>query len=142
MLQSVAQLLIPSGILALQEIAVSPALAVAAGLPLWSQVLTLIQALIHRSGMNPDAGLALHRTFQEAGFPGPHMHLDVPFTPDSSIAQLEIDLLRSLAGHNGASFPDLGDLDTLVNRIHTEALAARSAIGFMAIVSAWSKGIR
>ena len=47
MLRSVTQLLDPrSGVLALQEIAVSPALAVAAGLPLWSQVRTLIQDII------------------------------------------------------------------------------------------------
>jgi SAM-dependent methyltransferase len=142
MLRSVTQLLIPGGVLALQEIAVSPALAVAAGLPLWSRVLTLIQDIIRQSGMNPEAGLALHRIFQEAGLPGPHMHLDVPFTQDSSVAQLEVDLLRSLANHHGALFSDLGDLDTLVNRIHTEALALRSAIGFMAIVSAWSRKIR
>ena len=141
MLRSVAQLLIPGGVMAFQEIATSPALAVAAGQPLWSRVVTRIQDMIHNSGMKPDAGLALHRVFQEAGLPEPHIHLDVPFTQDASIAQLEVDLLRSLAGHHGASVADLGDLDTLVERIHTEAVTARSAIGFMAIVSAWSRKI-
>jgi SAM-dependent methyltransferase len=142
MLRSVTQLLIRGGVVAFQEIAVSPALPVAASLPLWSRVLALIQDIIRRSGMTPDAGLALHRIFQEAGLPGPHMHLDVPFAQDSSVAELEVDLLRSLADHHGASLADLGDLETLVNRIHTEALSARSAIGFMAIVSAWSRKIR
>lgn len=141
MLRSVTQLLMAGGVLALQEIAASPALAVASGLPLWSRVVTRIQEMIRKSGMKPDAGLALHRIFQEAGFPGPHIHLDVPFTQDASIAQLEVDLLRSLAGHHGASLADLGDFETLVNRIHTEAVSARSAIGFMAIVSAWSRKI-
>jgi ubiquinone/menaquinone biosynthesis C-methylase UbiE len=141
MLRSVRQLLIPGGVLAFQEIAASPALAVAADLPLCSRVVTRIQEMIHKSGMNPDAGLALHRVFQEAGFAVPHIHLDVPFTQDVSIAQLEVDLLRSLAGHHEVSLADLGDLETLAKRIHTEAVAARSAIGFMAIVSAWSRKV-
>jgi len=141
MLRSVTQLLIPGGVLAFQELAASPALAVAAGLPLWSRVVTPIQDMIHMSGTNPDAGLALSQIFQDAGFPGPHTHLDVPFTQDASIAQLEVDLLRSLAGHHGASLADLGDLETLVKRIHTEAVSARSAIGFTAVVSAWSRKI-
>lgn len=139
MLRSLTRLLIPGGILAFQEIAVSPALAVAAGLPLWTRVLTRIQDMLCRSGISADAGLGLHRTFQEAGLPAPDMHLDVPFARDSSVAQLEVDLLRSLAGHYGASLADLDDLGTLVNRIHIEARAARSAIGFAAIVSAWSR---
>jgi hypothetical protein len=141
MLKSATQLLNPGGVLAFQEIAVSPALAVAAGLPLWSRVLTRIQEMIQKSGMNSDAGLALHRMFEQAGFPGAHVHLDVPFTQDASIAQLEVDLLRSLAHHHGASLADAGDLETLVQRIHNEAVSARSAIGFMAIVSAWSRKI-
>jgi SAM-dependent methyltransferase len=141
MLRSVAQLLIPGGVVAFQEIAISPALAVAAGLPLWSRVLTVIQEILRRSGMDPEGGLALHRIFQEAGFAAPYMHLDVPFTQDSGVPQLEVDLLRSLAGHHGTPLAALGDLDTLVNRIHTEAVAARYAIGFVAIVSAWSRKI-
>ena len=141
MLRSVRQLLIPAGVVAFQEIAASPAVAVAAGLPLWSRVVTRIQDMIHKSGMKPDAGLALHRIFQEAGFPGPHIHLDVPFTQDASIAQLEVDLLRSLAGYHGASLADLGDPETLVKRIHNEAASTRTATGFMAIVSAWSRKI-
>jgi SAM-dependent methyltransferase len=141
MLRSVIPMLIRGGVIAFQEIAVSPALAVAASLPLWSRVLTHIQDIIGRSGMNPDAGLALPRIFQEAGLPGPHMHLDLPFTPDASIAQLEVDLLRSLAQHHEVSLDDLGDLETLVERIHNEAVSARAVIGFMAIVSAWTRKI-
>ena len=96
MLRSVTQLLVPGGVVAFQEIAVSPALAVAAGVPLWSRVLTLIHEVFRRSGMTPDVGLALHRMFQEAGLPEPHMHLEMPFMQDSSVTQLEVDLLRTL----------------------------------------------
>ena len=141
MLKSAKKLLTPGGICAFQEIAVSPALAVAAGLPLWAQVVTRIHEMIHKSGMKPDAGLALHRIFQEVGFCRPHIHLDVPFTQDASIAQLQVDLLRTLAGYHAASLSDLGDLETLVERIHSEAESARAASGFMAIVSAWSRKI-
>jgi SAM-dependent methyltransferase len=140
MLRSVTQLLKPGGVVAFQEIAVGPALAVAANLPLWSLVLTRIQN-IRRSGNMHDAGLALPRIFQETGLPVPHMHLDLPFAQDAGTAQLEVDLLRSLADHHGASLADLGDLETLAERIHTEAVSARSAIGFVAVVSAWSRKI-
>jgi protein-L-isoaspartate O-methyltransferase len=139
------QLLIAGGVVAFQEIAAGPALAIAASLPLWSRVLTIIHDIIGRQGMSPDGGLALHRIFQEAGLPEPHIHLDVPFTQDSTIPQLQVDLLRTLrpvAAHQGVSFADLGDLETLVSRIQGEAAAARSAIGFMAIVSAWARKTR
>jgi SAM-dependent methyltransferase len=142
MLRSVTRFLIPGGVIAFQEIAVSPALAVAVGVPLWSRVLTAIRDVISRSGMSPDAGLALYRMFQEAGLPMPHMHLEVPFTQDSTIAQLEVDLLRTLrpvAEKHGVSFTDLRDFETLACRIHDEAIAACSPIGFMAVVSAWSR---
>jgi len=142
LIRYVTQLLIPGGVVAFQEVVAGPALAVAASVPLWSRVLTLIYDVIGRPGMSPDGGLALHRMFQEAGLPEPHMHLDVPFTQDSSIAQLEVDLLRTLrpvADQKGVSFADLGEFETLVSRIQAEAVAARSAIGFKAIVSAWSR---
>jgi hypothetical protein len=91
--------------------------------------------------MTPEAGLALYQIFQDTGLPAPHMHLDVPFAEGTHIAQLEVDLLPSLADGHRSSLADLGDLETLAQRIHTEAVSARSAIGFMAVVSAWSRKI-
>lgn len=129
------------GIVAFQEIAFGPALAVAASVPLWRTVLDVIQETLRRSGLNPDLGLSLHRVFQQAGLPAPHLHLEIPFAHDESVIRLEVDLVRTVrtvAEGSGVSLTALGDLDTLVERIRAEALRTCSAIGFAAVVSAWS----
>jgi ubiquinone/menaquinone biosynthesis C-methylase UbiE len=142
MLRSVARPVIPGGVVAFQEIALSPALAVAARVPLWSRLLTGTHEIFSRLGMNPETGLALHQMFQEAGLPAPRMHLEMPLAGDSSIVQLEVDVLRTLrfaADQHDGSLAELGDLDSLVDRIHAEAGAAHSVTGFLAIVSASSR---
>jgi hypothetical protein len=63
----------------------------------------------------------------------------VPFTQDASIVQSEVDRLCSVTHRDEASLDDLGDLETLVERIHTEAVLAPAAIRFMAIDSAWTR---
>jgi ubiquinone/menaquinone biosynthesis C-methylase UbiE len=141
-LRSVSRWVILGGIVAFQEVALSPALAVSECVPLWSRLLTAIHEVITRSGMSPERGLGLYRTFQEAGLPAPRMHLEMPLAGDSTIVQLQADLLRTIrsaADEHNVSLTDLGDLDTLVDRIHAEAMAANSPIAFPAIVSAWSR---
>jgi SAM-dependent methyltransferase len=141
-LRSVSQPVIRGGLIAFQEVAVSPALAVSARVPLWFRLLTAIHEVITRSGMSPDGGLRLYRTFQEADLPAPHMHLEMPLGGDSSVVQLQVDLLRTIrsaADEHHVSLTDLGDLNTLVDRIHAEGMAANSAIACPAIVSAWCR---
>ena len=70
------------------------------------------------------------------------LRFEMPLATDSSIAQLETDLLRTLlfaAEQHGISVAALGNLDTLPDRIHAEAVAANSVTGFLAMVSAWSR---
>jgi protein-L-isoaspartate O-methyltransferase len=141
-LQSVTRPLIPGGIVAFQEVALSPALAVSACMPLWSRLLTAIDEVITRSGMSPERGLGLYCGFQEAGLAVPHMRLEVPLALDTSVVRLQVDLLRAIrsaADAHDVSLTDLGDLGTLVDRIHAEALAAHSPIACPALVSAWSR---
>ena len=141
-LQSVSRLVVPGGIVAFQEGWWGPTLAVAARLPLWSHLLHAIHDVLMRSGMSAERGLDLCRAFQEAGLGTPSMHLEMPLATDSSIAQLETDLLRTLlfaAEQHGISVAALGNLDTLPDRIHAEAVAANSVTGFLAMVSAWSR---
>jgi SAM-dependent methyltransferase len=131
----------PGGVVAFQEVALSPALAVAASVPLWRAVLAVIEQTLHFSGLDPDLGLSLHRVFQQAGLPAPHLHLEIPFAPDDSVIRLEVDLVRTLrgvAGERGVSLAALGDLDTLVERIQAQALSTCAPIGFAGVVSVWS----
>jgi len=129
------------GVVAFQEVALSPAVAIARSVPLWRAVLAIIEKTLHGTGLDPDLGLSLHRVFQEAGLPAPHLHLEIPFAADDSVITLEVDLVRTLRGvaeEHGVSLAALGDLDTLVERIQAEALRTRAPIGFAGVVSAWS----
>lgn len=142
LLRSLTRRVGAGGIVAFQEVALSPAMALAAGVPLWCRVLSVIGETVRRSGMRPDIGLALQQIFQQAGLPGPHLHLDVPFARDATVIRLQVDLLRTLrtaAERHDVSLAALGDFDTLVDRIHAEALRTCSPIGFAGIVSAWSR---
>jgi SAM-dependent methyltransferase len=130
------------GVVAFQEVALSPALAIASSVPLWRAVLATIEETLYRSGLDPDLGLSLHRVFQEAGLPAPHLHLEIPFAHDDSVIRLEVDLVRTLQGvaeEHGVSLASLGDLDTLVERIRAQALTTRAPIGFAGVMSAWSR---
>jgi hypothetical protein len=65
----------------------------------------------------------------------------MPFAADETVIRLQVDLLRSLrpaAEQHDVSMAALGDFDTLVDRIHADALSTCSAIGFAGVVSAWS----
>jgi len=141
LLRALARSVRAGGVVAFQEVALSPALAVAVGVPLWRAVLTVIEQTLHRSGLDPDLGLSLHRLFQQAGLPAPHLHLEIPYAPDDSVIRLEVDLVRTLrnvAEERDVSLAALGDLDTLVERIEAEARSRCAAIGFAGVASVWS----
>lgn len=140
-LRALSRLVRPGGVVAFQEVAFSPALAVASRVPLWRAVLTVIERTLHGSGLDPDLGLSLHRVFQQAGLPAPHLHLEIPFAPDDSVIRLQVDLVRTLRGvaeRCGVSLAALGDLNTLVERVRAEALRTCAPIGFAGVVSVWS----
>jgi ubiquinone/menaquinone biosynthesis C-methylase UbiE len=141
-LRSVSRLVAPGGVVVFQEASWGPTLAVASRVPLWSLLLTTIHDTLLRSGLSAERGLDLHRMFQEAGLGTPNMHLQMSLAGDSSLAELETDMLRTLlpaAERHGVSLVALGDLDTLPNRIHAEAVATNAVFGFLAMASAWSR---
>jgi SAM-dependent methyltransferase len=141
-LRSVASAVRPGGAVVIQEGAWGPTLAIAARLPLWSQLLSIICQTLVRSGHNPDRGLDLNRLFEEAGLSRPTMSLDIPLAGDDSIAELQLDLFRTLrpaALDHSVPLAGLGDLNTLARRIHAERTDAHAVVGFLAIVSAWCR---
>jgi ubiquinone/menaquinone biosynthesis C-methylase UbiE len=69
LLRSLTRTVHSGGIVAFQEVAFGPALAVAASVPLWQEVLRAISETARRSGLRPDIGLALHGFFTARVFP-------------------------------------------------------------------------
>lgn len=141
-LQSVSRSVVPGGIVAFQETSWIPLLTLGAPLPLWSRVLGAIHETLRRSGANPEIGLDLYRLFQDVGLPAPHMHFEMPLGSDASFIAIFADLLRSirpLADQHSVALEELGDFDTLLERIHVEIAAANTVVGIIPIVSAWAR---
>jgi len=143
-LRSVVRLLRPGGVLAFQEPSWVPMLAMAAPLPLWSKVLRTIHETFLRSGPNPELGLELYSFFQRAGLPAPTMHLDIPLGSDEIFTGIMTDLLRSLlplAETHGVQLDELGDFDSLSERVQAEIAGAGTVVSVVPLVNAWSRRV-
>ena len=141
-LRSLNKLVRPGGVMAFQEPSWLPCFALGARLPLWSSVLSSIHESFQRSGVNPEMGLSLYRIFQEVGLPAPTMHMDIPLGSDPNFTGLICGILGSLrpmAQRHNVSLDELGDFDTLPDRIQAEIAALNTVVSFVPIVGAWSR---
>jgi SAM-dependent methyltransferase len=141
-LRAVSRLVRPGGVLAFQEPSWIPMLALGDRLPLWSCVLRSIHKTLLRSGANPEMGLALYPIFQEVGLPAPKMHLEIPLGSDIDFVRAKSDLLRSmrpLAEQHGVGMKELGDFDTLPDRMYAEITAANTVVSLVPLLGVWSR---
>jgi SAM-dependent methyltransferase len=141
-LRSVVRLVRPGGVVAFQEPSWTVMLALGARLPLWFRARQLIHEILVRSRANPEMGLALYPIFREVGLPAPKMHLEMLLGNDADFVGLTSDLLcslRPLADQHKVSLKELGDLDTLPDRICAEVAAANTVASLIAMVGAWSR---
>jgi ubiquinone/menaquinone biosynthesis C-methylase UbiE len=141
-LQSAVRLVRPGGVLAFHEPSWRPMLALGDRLPLWSCVLRSIHETILRSGANPEMGLALYSIFQEIGLPPPKMHLEIPMGSDIGFVRVISDLvcsLQPLAKQHGVAVEELGNLETLPERICAEIAAANTVVSIVPLLGAWSR---
>jgi SAM-dependent methyltransferase len=141
-LRSVARLVRPGGVLAFQEPSWIPMLALGDRLPLWSCVLRLIHETLLRSGANPEMGLALYPILQEVGLPAPKMHLEIPLGSNVDFLRVITGLvwsLRPLAEQHGVTLEELGNLDTLPERVCAEITAANTVVSVVPLLGAWSR---
>jgi ubiquinone/menaquinone biosynthesis C-methylase UbiE len=141
-LRSVVRVVRPGGVVAFQEPSWTVMLALGARLPLWFRTRQLIHEILLRSGVNREMGLALYRVFQEVELPAPKMHLEMPLGNDADFIRLTSDLLcslRPLAQQHKVSLKELGDLNTLPDRICAEVAAANTVVSLIAVVGAWSR---
>jgi len=87
-------------------------------------------------------GPALYGVFQEVGLPAPAMHMEAALGSDANFTGLVSDLLvtvRPLAQQHDVSLEELGDLDTLSDRIHAEVAASKTVVSIVSLVGAWSR---
>lgn len=141
-LRSLSRLVRPGGILAFQAPAWAPIFAISKHLPLWSAAASLMCETARRSGVNPDMGLSLSRTFQEAELPPPAVQMEVPLGDDPEFVRWLYDILCSLRLHIerlNLSTEALGDFSTLSSRIQNEVAASKGVVSWMAVVGAWSR---
>jgi ubiquinone/menaquinone biosynthesis C-methylase UbiE len=139
---SLSKLLPPGGVLVLQDACWGPFLRLTSHLPLRSKCASLIYQAFERSGANMNMELTLYRAFQEARLPAPHMRVEVPIgdVPDS--ARWLYDLLCSVRPQmrqQRLSFDDVGDFETLLQRLQAEATATKTFGAYQCLVGAWSR---
>jgi hypothetical protein len=94
------------------------------------------------SGANPEMGLVLYRTFQEAGLSAPAMQMEVPLGDDPDFIRWMYDVICSLRPQIqqlNLSLEELGDFETLPKRLQAEVAASNGVASWMAIVGAWAR---
>jgi hypothetical protein len=70
------------------------------------------------------------------------MHLDMPLGSDANFIGIVADVLlsvRSVATQYGVPLEELGNLDTLPDRVLAEIAAANTVVGMWPLVSVWSR---
>ena len=141
-LRSLSQLVHPGGVVAFHEPCWTAILPLATDLPLWSACASLVCESLQRSGGNTEMGLALHGIFQRVGLPAPILQMEIPLGDDSCSARWIYDLFCSLLPHIrrlNLSLEDLGNLDTLLERIQSEVAASKTLVPCAALIGAWSR---
>ena len=141
-LSSLSQLVRPGGILVFQEVSYAPLLALSAHLSLWSACVSIARDTVERLGAKPEMGVALHRTFQEAGLPMPTMRMEVLLGNSADFTLWIYDVLCSLRPQierNSTSLEVLGDFETLPGRLQSEVVQANAVVPYLAVVGAWSR---
>ena len=131
----------PGGVLVFQEVSYAPLLALSAHLPLWSASVSVARETIQRSGANPEAGVALHRSFQEAGLPPPTMRMEMLLGNTPDFALWIYDLLcglRPKIQQHQVSLDELGDFQALPVRLQSEVSQSKTVVPYVALVGAWS----
>ena len=98
--------------------------------PLINQLIKWILDVFEHSGAHLDAGIGLYRTFVDAGFPPPTMHLESPigaaktWTGYRYMATIFQSLLPLLEKY-GLATAEQVDVDTLAERLREEVLASK-----------------
>jgi protein-L-isoaspartate O-methyltransferase len=132
----------PGGIIAFQEGSWAPFVLFSAHLPLWSRGVQLLQEVSARSGVNMEMGPALFKAFQDAGLPTPSMRLEMELGHDPDFTRWVSDTVASVRPQiEKLSLPlkELGDVDTLQQRLQEEVASSNTVVPWLALVGAWCR---
>jgi hypothetical protein len=102
----------------------------------------LIQEASARSGVNLEMGPELHGVFQDAGLPVPRMRLEMELGHDPDFTRWVSDVVRTLHPQIEKfhlPLEQLGDLDTLGQRLQEEVAASKTVVPWIGLVGAWCR---
>jgi ubiquinone/menaquinone biosynthesis C-methylase UbiE len=122
-LRSLAVLVRPDGVVALQDVWPASLFHLTAHLPLRSKCASFIYRTLERSGVHMDMELVLYRAFLEAGLPAPKFRIEVPVGDDPNVARWFYDLVCTLASRlekDELAASGIGDLETLESRLEED----------------------
>jgi ubiquinone/menaquinone biosynthesis C-methylase UbiE len=143
-LRSLQGVLRPGGLVVFQEPSWISFIAFNSGFALYSALLRRLQETFIRSGVNTEMGPQLYRVFQEAGLPAPNMHMEAALGGSADFVSIASGLalsLRPLAARHDVSLDELGDLETLPERIQAEVTRSNRVASLVALVGAWARAI-
>ena len=131
------------GVVVFQEIAIAQARSLPDG-PLFSRCLRWITETFAQAGFEIDMGGKLHRTFLAAGLPAPRMiaAARVEGGADAFAYDYVAQTLRSLlpaAERTGVATRAEIDVDSLAERLRTEALENSACITLPTLIGAWAQ---
>ena len=141
-LRSLSEKVRPGGIIAFQEGSWAPFALLSAHLPLWSAGVSLLHEVAARSGVNVEMGPALYKVFQDAGLPAPNMRLEMELGHDPDFTRWVSDVVSSVRPRIeklGLPLEELGDLDTLQQRLQEEVASSNTVVPWIALVGAWCR---
>jgi ubiquinone/menaquinone biosynthesis C-methylase UbiE len=141
-LRSLSEKVRPGGIIAFQEGSWAPFVLFSAHLPLWSRGVSLLHEVSARSGVNMEMGPALYKVFQDAGLPAPTMRLEMELGHDPDFTRWVSDVVSSVRPQiEKLNLPleELGDLDTLQQRLQEEVASSNTVVPWLALVGAWCR---
>jgi len=141
-LRRLSEVIRPGGVLVFQEVSYAPLLALSSHLPLWSASVAVARETVQRSGANPEIGIALHRTFQEAGLPLPSMRMEMLLGNSPNFTLWIYDLLCSLRPkiqEHRIAIDALGDFSMLSARLQSEVALSKTVVPYVALVGAWCR---
>jgi SAM-dependent methyltransferase len=144
-LRNLVERLKPGGIVAFGEFNFLPESVVAyPPTPAFESLWTWMQAVVRGIGLDPATGYHLRNTFLDAGLPEPEMNVCSPVGggPDYLGYDHGAESLRSMLPlilKLGIATEEEVGIDTLAERLRTEAVAAGSVIKNPDLVGAWTR---
>ena len=141
-LRSLAKLVRPGGIIAIQECYWAPLLQLTAPLPLWTKCTSLIHQVFERSGANMHMERLLYQAFLDAALPIPKMTIEIPVGNSPDIRRWVYDLFCTLYPEmekHDLPTKEVGDMESLLSRLEAELDRTRAFAACVGLIGAWSQ---